>query len=925
MATTGATATTEQEVNGSNCGFDGFRKRSGLIVPFRREKIQLAVQAATDAVARNLDVKPDDKLAGRVTDRVIEQLNRSGSEYYVHPDAQNRRIPNIEDVQDLVEVVLAEMGETTIVAAYKRYRKRRELARRGIRVRDGGRKGPADVTDASLLLVESASKNLTLPWDRERIVKQILEKTKLAPEIAISVAKAVENRIITGDLKTVNTTLIREMVNNELSERGYADQLRDLSMYGVPKDFVERLMFTKSVENSNIVNNNPEAVNLGIAEMVLKQWALDTIFSPEVKRAHDTGAIHLHNLGYPHRVYCSSHSVEYIKKYGLRGLVNLNAESRPAKSASVLTGHLNTFLGSMQANYAGALGLAYINIMYAPLLEDASDAECKQRAQELIFNGSQNAFSRGGQTIFLDFNIHSGIPKYLARVPAVGPGGRYMLRLADGTKAPLEEVARKENDHSGYPLMDLFHTDAAGQRRLVLRELPDKDDGIVRDPTVEADLAARGERIVTYDDYRREAQRFCRALLEVWGDGDRNGRVFEFPKCDFHVSEETFNDPDQYAIFLDACRLASRNGSTYFIFDRDEVTLSACCRLRTTIQDNRMLNHPESMRFCGFQNITINLPQAAYRAARREGDVLPNFLDELDRTMELVAEAHVQKKTKTKELMAGPGHPLWQIGKPACDGKPYVDLNACTYIIGLIGLNDAIHFLIGEELHESEEARRLGLRVVAHMHLKARRLTEKFKLKFNLEESPAESAARRLAKTDLTYFPSEAGEVVKGDTPDVAYYTNSIHLAADADVSLVERIREQAKYHSLIESGAIIHAFVGEEQPTPEAIAQLIENVFRRTQSAQVTISPEFTYCENCNHNMRGLVDKCVRCGSGNVVGETRVVGYFSKVQNWNKSKRYGELVSRHRGRYSVEMAETAAPAARAVVRESSPASAAVS
>ena len=45
-------------------------------------------------------------------------------------------------------------------------------------------------------------------------------------------------------------------------------------------------MFTKSTENSNIVNNNPEAVNLGIAELVLKQWALDTIFSSEVKRAH---------------------------------------------------------------------------------------------------------------------------------------------------------------------------------------------------------------------------------------------------------------------------------------------------------------------------------------------------------------------------------------------------------------------------------------------------------------------------------------------------------------------------------------------------------------------------------------------------------------------------------------------------------------
>ena len=194
-------------------------------------------------------------------------------------------------------------------------------------------------------------------------------------------------------------------------ERGYTQQLRDLSLYRVSKDYLENLMFTKSTENSNIVNNNPEAVNLGVAELVLKQWALDTIFSPDVKRAHDTGAVHVHDLGYPTRVYCSSHSIEYVKKYGLTGLINLNTSSSPARSASVLTGHLNTFLASMQANYAGALGIAYINILYAPFLVGMNDDDLHQVAQELIFNGSQNAFSRGGQTLFLDFNIHTGCPE----------------------------------------------------------------------------------------------------------------------------------------------------------------------------------------------------------------------------------------------------------------------------------------------------------------------------------------------------------------------------------------------------------------------------------------------------------------------------------------------------------------------------------
>lgn len=885
--------------------FDGFKKRSNVIVEFSKDKIVQAIMHSAAAVKRaGVDPMIPAAKADELADSVISQLNTPVSEYYVRSDAEGKRIPDIEDVQDLVEIVLSEEGYSSVVAAYKRYRKQRDVARREIRIRGAEDSSSIDVTDASLLLVESISGNVTRPWDRREIVRQIVEETDLSLATANSVAKEVENMVINSSIRTLNTALIRELVNNVLSDRNHTEQLQDLSIYRIPKKYVEQLMFTKPTENSNIVNNNPEAVNLGIAELVLKQWGLDTIFSPEVKRAHDTGAIHLHDLGYPHRVYCSSHSVEYIKKYGLTGLSNLNTESLPARSASVLTGHLNTFLASMQANYAGALGIAYINILYAPYLEGMDASELKQIAQEMIFNGSQNAFSRGGQTLFLDFNIHTGVPGYMKSVPAIGPGGAYML-LIDGKRHELEERLRDASDASGNRLMELIHTDQEGREHLVLRELPDEEHGVIYDQEVSSAVSENGWHLVTYGDYEKETRDFASALLSVWAEGDKNGRVFEFPKCDFHISDETFTDPLQYGIYLEACDLASRNGSTYFIFDRDEVTLSACCRLRTTIQDNWMLKHPESMRFCGFQNVTINIPQAAYRAARSGSRDLEGLYRELDRTMEIAVQAHLEKKAKIAHMMAEPGRPLYQIGKEACDGRPYVDLETCTYILGLIGVNDTVQFLTGVQLHESEEALRLGLKIVAHMFLKAKKLAAKHKIKFSLEESPAESAARRLAKTDLIYFADEARGTVKGDE-DSAYYTNSIHLAADAQVSLVERIREQSKFHSLIESGAITHAFVGEEQPSSDSIALLMKEVFFRTQSAQVTISPEFTYCSTCNHSFRGLHETCERCGSHEVFGETRVVGYFSRVQNWNKSKRYGELKARQAGNYALETADDA-------------------
>lgn len=43
----------------------------------------------------------------------------------------------------------------------------------------------------------------------------------------------------------------------------------------------------------------------------------------------------------------------------------------------------------------------------------------------------------------------------------------------------------------------------------------------------------------------------------------------------------------------------------------------------------------------------------------------------------------------------------------------------------------------------------------------------------------------------------------------------------------------------------------------------------------------------------------CPECGSEKVYGITRVVGYFSRVDNWNKSKT-AELRDRKKGNYQV-------------------------
>jgi len=156
-----------------------------------------------------------------------------------------------------------------------------------------------------------------------------------------------------------------------------------------------------------------------------------------------------------------------------------------------------------------------------------------------------------------------------------------------------------------------------------------------------------------------------------------------------------------------------------------------------------------------------------------------------------------------------------------------------------------------------------------------------------------------LAKVDLRQFP-QSKDVMQGDIEnDEYYYTNSIHFRADAPIDLITRIEKQSKFHGMIESGAIIHAFIGEERPSPESILNLVKKTYDNTQAAQLVISPEFTICQNCHKMSNGLLDKCGFCDSPNVYGISRVVGYYSRIDNWNRSK-IGELKDRQRGDYRV-------------------------
>lgn len=55
------------------------------------------------------------------------------------------------------------------------------------------------------------------------------------------------------------------------------------------------------------------------------------------------------------------------------------------------------------------------------------------------------------------------------------------------------------------------------------------------------------------------------------------------------------------------------------------------------------------------------------------------------------------------------------------------------------------------------------------------------------------------------------------------------------------------------------------------------------------------------------LKASCGHCNSTNVFGMSRVVGYYSIIENWNESKQ-AELVDRQKGKYNINGLEAPKP-----------------
>ena len=291
------------------------RKRSGEIVDFHQEKITRAIFKAAHACGGE-----DYSKAERLSDEVMKIVEGKYAD----------NIPDVEEIQDIVEKVLIENGHAKTAKAYILYREKRKGAREA-------------------------------------------------------------NALIGGTI---------DMFGKYLGD----------------KDWLIK-------ENSNM-QKSINGLNNYVREAFTKMYWLNEVYPENIRKAHESGEMHLHDLGF-FGAYCAGWDLRQLLTEGFGGVPG-KVDSKPAK-------HLRSFLGQIvnstfttQGETAGAQAWSGFDTFCAPFVyyDKLEYPQVKQAIQEFIFN--MNVPTRVGfQCPFSNLTMNVTIPENLKHEPVI-IGGQYM-------------------------------------------------------------------------------------------------------------------------------------------------------------------------------------------------------------------------------------------------------------------------------------------------------------------------------------------------------------------------------------------------------------------------------------------------------------------------------------------------------------------
>lgn len=688
----------------------------------------------------------------------------------------------------------------------------------------------------------------------EALIQKITDRIGITGKEQMSVEE-IQDRVEVELMKSPRKEVAKRYI-------AYRDQ-RSIARRAKTRDIFLEIIETKNNdvtrENANMNTDSPAGMMMKFASETTKPFVDDYLLDAEAREAVRHGYLHIHDKDYypTKSLTCVQHPLDRILR---NGFIAGHGESRPAKRIETASIIACISLETAQNEMHGGQAIPAFDFYLAPFVRSSFIEELK-KVEEMMG-----------------------------------------LDLSDVYNAPLEDYVKK-------PVDGLQGRERAIQHAInqTVSRVHQSMEAFIHNMNT---IHSRGGNQVVFSsinygtDISAEGRCVIRELLHSTYEGVGNGATAIFPIQIWKKKKGVNYLPEDrnYDLYRLACKVTTRRFFPNFVnldatFNRHELWDAndperykhevATMGCRTRVFENRY-GVKTSIGRGNLSFSTINIVRLAIECMPivDKDERIERFFTRLDELLEITARQlnnryEFQKTALAKQFPLLMSH-LWN-GAENLKPTDTVEsvINQGTLGIGFIGLAECLIALVGKHHGESEEAQKLGLRIVGHMRSKANEFSERYGHNFSVLATPAEGLSGKFTAKDRKSF----GEI-PGVT-DKIYYTNSNHVPVYYHCSPRHKAEVEGPYHELTRGGHIFYVEIdGDATHNPQAIADIVD-LMDANNIGYCSVNHNRNRCMDCGYeDAQDSLETCPNCGSHNIDKLQRITGYLvGTTDRWNSAK----------------------------------------
>lgn len=374
-------------------------------------------------------------------------------------------------------------------------------------------------------------------------------------------------------------------------------------------------------------------------------------------------------------------------------------------------------------------------------------------------------------------------------------------------------------------------------------------------------------------DYIIEVQNIFLDLFDK-GDPLKGGAPYRFPIITINLSKTVKDNKESVDDLKFLRSICKREIDRYNIFTSAGTKLASCCRLLSSTDMLEYASQSNSFGAGGSISLgshrvcTINFMRMALELITTTDATQKWILTELlTNRIEDTAKILKAHRELLQDLINKKLHPFFTYG--------WLVLSRMFSTVGIIGIYEAC-----KVLKEHGWTGDLEKEIPTYLNEKVNEMSAKYEMPFNIEQIPAESFAIRFAEADKILF---------GDKQPFEMYSNQF-IPLWEEATIWERLDKDGMYNKLLTGGGIVHAQIGEKVTAKQA-----EKIIKYAVNAgaeHFALNSIYSECKN-KHTSFGNLSVCPICGGEIVEKYTRIVGFFTPVSSWQKTRREWEFPKR--------------------------------